>query len=135
MKKFLAIILAALTLLCLVSCADNGSGGNESNGGGNKPSDSATSKYVFKVESKNGYEIKIVGGFWKSLLHYTSRPDIILVTPNEKYMIRFVTCRARKRFYQFVTPEYYAKYMKLHFAFLALFGQTLIHSPQSIQRS
>ena len=59
MKKFLAMILAALTLLCLVSCADNGSGGNESNGGGNKPLGSATSKYVFKVESKNGYEIKI----------------------------------------------------------------------------
>ena len=72
-----------------------------------------------KISSKRNYKIKIVGGFWKSLFKYTSKPDIILKTNSQTYMVRFVTCRARKRFYHFVTPEYYAKYMKLFFTMMA----------------
>ena len=71
-----------------------------------------------KISSKRNYKIKIVGGFWKSLFKYTSKPDIILKTNSQTYMVRFVTCRARKRFYHFVTPEYYAKYMKLFFTMI-----------------
>ena len=69
-----------------------------------------------KLCSEHCYDIKTVGGFWRSLFRYTSKPDIILKTPHTKYIIRFVTCRARKRFYHFVTPQFYAKYMKLYFA-------------------
>lgn len=56
MKKITAALLAIVTLLCLVSC-----GGNEGNGGveSTKPSNGTTSKYVFKVENKNGYEVRI----------------------------------------------------------------------------
>ena len=72
------------------------------------------SKLSFQLNIK----IKIVGGFWKSFFQYTSKPDVILKASTHTYVIRFVSCRARKRFYHFVTPEYYAKYMKLHFATL-----------------
>ena len=71
-----------------------------------------------KLSSQRNYRIEIVGGFWKSLFQYTSKPDVILKASTYTYVIRFVSCRARKRFYHFVTPEYYAKYMKLHFAML-----------------
>ena len=58
MKKIIALILTAVTVLCLVSCGGNGNSGNGS-GEGNNSATPKTSKYVFKVKNKNGYEVKI----------------------------------------------------------------------------
>ena len=59
---------------------------------------------------KNGYSSE------KFRNNYSFNWFFVLKTNEKNYLIRFITCRKRKRFYHFASAEYYAFYSKLFFA-------------------
>lgn len=54
--------------------------------------------------------------FFSGLLFRKGTPDLIVSTKDTEYLVRFVTCFARKRFYYFVSPYFFVRYVVLHFA-------------------
>lgn len=73
-----------------------------------------------KICREKGYEIKKTRHPLASFFRYASKPDLIVRTDDSEYLLRYITCRAHKRFWHFVTPEYLVKYTRLYFAFHAV---------------
>ena len=69
-----------------------------------------------KLCRNNGYELEKPRSPLASFFRFSKNPDVILRTTDREYLIRLVTCRARKRFWHFVSPEYAVRYMRFYFA-------------------
>ena len=73
-------------------------------------------KKLRSIVSEKGYTLKSERKAFASFFKSASAPDLILETKETKYLIRFITCYKRKRFYHFANEQYYAFYSKLFFA-------------------
>ncbi len=69
-----------------------------------------------KIGREKGYTLRRVRPGIAAFFRVSDCPDLVLTTPEAEYRIRLLTCRSRKRFYHFVTPEYYVRYRKFYFA-------------------
>lgn len=68
-----------------------------------------------KLCRKNTYEMQNVRLPIATLFTYSSKPDIIIKTDDTEYIIRLITCRARKRIYHFANHEFFARAMRVTF--------------------
>lgn len=76
-------------------------------------------KFYFNLRAlctKNNYKTEYPRNLFASFFKYSSKPDIIIKADGIEYILRFITCKARKRTYFFMTSEHYLKCMKLYFA-------------------
>lgn len=73
-------------------------------------------KFLHKLEKTclyKQYRIQKVRPFLASFFRRSDAPDLILTIGDTEYLIRFITCQARKRFYYFITQEYYVRSLRL----------------------
>lgn len=69
---------------------------------------------LHKVCKKRGYEIEKPRFIFASFFLYSSKPDIIIRSDSTEYLIRIITCRARKRIYHFVNHEWFVRLYRLY---------------------
>lgn len=89
---------------------------------------------LMRIGREKGYAVQRVRSGAAALFRTSDRPDLVLDTPESEYRIRFLTCRSRKRFYHFVTPEYYVRYRKLYFAVVGVDKTTGLRLLESFRR-
>ena len=51
--------------------------------------------------------------FFASFFRFSDTPDIIITTAHEKYLLRFFGCLSKKRFYYFVSSEYFIRSLQI----------------------
>lgn len=61
---------------------------------------------------RNDYKINRTRPFVASFFKHSSKPDLVVATPNAEYLIRFITCRNKGRSYHFPTSEYYVSSLR-----------------------
>lgn len=70
-------------------------------------------RHLHATSQRFGYSLVKSRAFLASFFRAGTRPDLILCTDDAKYLICFVTCQARKRFYHFIDADRYIRSMKL----------------------
>lgn len=78
---------------------------------------SSLEKEIDVICLEKEYEIEYLRTFTASIFKASSTPDVIIKTRNSEYLIRFITCRQRKRMWYFVNAEYYVRVLRVYFAF------------------
>jgi hypothetical protein len=72
-------------------------------------------KKLRELASRKGYTLTEKRKRVASLFKHSSLPDIVFEAEGKKYLIRFITCFKRKRFYHFANAEYFAYFAKIFF--------------------
>lgn len=67
-----------------------------------------------RVCKKRGYGLKMPRFIFASFFRYSKKPDAVIMTGGTDYLVRMITCRARKRNYHFVDHEWFVRSMKLY---------------------
>lgn len=62
---------------------------------------------------KRGYKALKTRLWFASFFAYSNKPDRVVICDGKNINIRFITCRARKRFYYFVNSNYYIRCAKI----------------------
>ena len=76
---------------------------------------SAFLKQLKKSCSVLGYHITRSNCFFSSFFGWLRKaPDLVIENSERRYLIVFITCQARKRFYYFINDRYYIRSMKLY---------------------
>ena len=73
-------------------------------------------KKLKALSKEKNYVIIKKRAFFASFFKNAPVPDVILKTNDTEYLIRFITCKARKSFYHFASREYFAHTIKVVFA-------------------
>lgn len=68
---------------------------------------------------KKGYELQKPRFVFASFFRLSSEPDVIIRTPETEYLLRIITCRARKRVYHFVNHEWFVRAFRYYVLSLA----------------
>lgn len=68
---------------------------------------------------KKGYELQKPRAIFASFFKLSSAPDVIIRTPDTEYLLRIITCRARKRVYHFVNHEWFVRALRYYVLSLA----------------
>lgn len=63
---------------------------------------------------KKNFRIKTPRFIFASFFRYSSKPDIIIETESVDYLVRIITCRARKRIYHFVSHEWFVRMFRYY---------------------
>lgn len=74
-------------------------------------------KKVNKKCVEKMYSITHPRTFLASIIKTSSTPDMIIRTPENEFIVRFITCRQRKRMWYFVNAEYYVRVLRVYFNF------------------
>ncbi len=69
-------------------------------------------KIIAICDSKN-YKITFPRKLLASFFRYSDKPDIIIKTFDNNYLIRFITCRNKSLFYNFPTSEWYVSFERV----------------------
>lgn len=67
-----------------------------------------------KICKKRGFSFDTPRPFVASMIKFSKKPDILIETGGERFIVRIVTCFARKRHYCFVSPEWFVRVFKLY---------------------
>ena len=78
-----------------------------------------------KICKKHGYEISRKRPFPASFFGFSRRPDMVIKTASAEYIVRLITCRARKRHYHFVSHEWFVRAFKVYMLLPFLQGDEL----------
>ncbi len=78
-----------------------------------------------RICRKNGYELKKPRNIFASFFCLSPKPDITVKVGGTEYLIRFITCRARKRAYHFADHEWFVRAMRLNLLFFLSQGESL----------
>lgn len=70
-------------------------------------------KKLASLCKRKGYKVQKTRLWFASFFAYSEKPDRIVLCDSIRYNIRFITCRARKRFYYFVNSNYYIRIAKM----------------------
>ena len=73
---------------------------------------------------KRGYELEKPRAIFASFFGYSKKPDIIIRTGETDYLVRIITCRARKRHYHFVSHEWFVRVFRYYILSLAFHSGT-----------
>ena len=57
-----------------------------------------------------GFKVEFPRIFLASLFRYAGRPDVVVETPTEKYLIRFINCDNKSLCFNFPSPEWYVSF-------------------------
>ena len=68
------------------------------------------------LSREKGYSLRAERKGFASFFKKSSLPDLILKAGDTEYLIRFITCFKRKRFYHFANSEYFAYFSRIFFA-------------------
>ncbi len=68
---------------------------------------------IKKICKKRGFTLVKTRPIFASLFRFSPKPDMIVKTGGADYVLRVVTCRARKRIYHFVSHEWFVWVFKL----------------------
>ena len=63
---------------------------------------------------RRGFKMKTPRFFFSSFFLMSKKPDILIKTGDTNYLIRIITCRARKRAYHFVNHEWFVRVFRLY---------------------
>lgn len=77
-----------------------------------------------KIGRKKGCDIEKPRCMPASFFGYSRRPDIIVRTADTEYLVRIITCRARKRIYHFVDHEWFVRAFRLYLLMPFLSGES-----------
>lgn len=81
-----------------------------------------------KICKAKGFKIQKMRHFLAPFFRYSNKPDITLSTPDTDYLLRIITCRARKRTYHFVNHEWYVRAFKLYLLVPFMSSESLVLS-------
>ena len=70
-------------------------------------------KQIKRICKEQNYKIALPRKLFASFFRYCHKPDIIIETPNKKYLLRFITCKNKSLFYNFPTPEWYVSFERV----------------------
>lgn len=77
-----------------------------------------------KICKKKGYKIEKPRFIFASFFCYSKNPDIIIRADSTDYLVRIITCRARKRIYHFVNHEWFVRVFRYYILTLAFHSGT-----------
>ncbi len=72
-----------------------------------------------KICKKRGFEFTAPRFIFASFFRLSTKPDIVIKTPDEDLIVRIITCFARKRTYHFVNHEWFVRVFKYFLLSLA----------------
>lgn len=78
-----------------------------------------------RICRENGFELKKPRAAFASFFRYSPKPDIIVKTGDAEYLIRLITCRARKRIYHFADHEWFVRALRLMLLLMSAPGESL----------
>lgn len=70
-------------------------------------------KRIKRICKEQNYKIALPRKLFASFFRYCHKPDVIIETPNKKYLLRFITCKNKSLFYNFPTPEWYVSFERV----------------------
>ena len=70
-------------------------------------------KRIKQICKEKNYKITFTRKLLASFFRYSSKPDIIIVTSDKNYLVRFITCKNKFLFYNFPTPEWYFSFERV----------------------
>ena len=70
-------------------------------------------KQIKRICKEQNYKIALPRKLFASFFRYCHKPDVIIETPNKKYLLRFITCKNKSLFYNFPSPEWYVSFEKI----------------------
>ena len=70
-------------------------------------------KQINKICKTKNYKITFPRKLLASFFRYSKKPDILIQTPNENYMLRFITCNDNSLFYNFPSPEWHVSFTRI----------------------
>ena len=77
-----------------------------------------------KICHEKDFEIIKPRNMFASMFRFSSKPDIVIRTDGTEYLIRLITCRARKRVYHFVNHEWFVRAFRYYILTLAFHSGT-----------
>ena len=77
-----------------------------------------------RICKKKGYKIEKPRFIFASFFCYSKNPDIIIRAGGIEYLVRIITCRARKRIYHFVNHEWFVRAFRYYILSLAFHSGT-----------
>lgn len=77
-----------------------------------------------KVCKNKGYIMEKTRFILASFFKYSPKPDIIIRANDIDYIVRVITCRARKRIYHFVNHEWFVRVFRYYILTLAFHSGT-----------
>ena len=72
-----------------------------------------------RICREKGYELDKPRSIFASFFRLSARPDVVIRTPGVEYIVRIITCRARKRVYHFVNHEWFVRAFRYYILSLA----------------
>lgn len=67
-----------------------------------------------KICKRHGFIMERPRFIFASFFRYSKRPDIVIKANGVDYIVRIITCRARKRIYHFVSHEWFVRAFKVY---------------------
>ena len=72
-----------------------------------------------RISRENGYTIETPRFILASFFKLSAKPDVIIRTSDTEYIVRIITCRARKRIYHFANHEWFVRAFRYYILSLA----------------
>ena len=70
-------------------------------------------KKIKKICKEKNYKIVFPRKLLASFFKYSDKPDLIIETAEEKFLIRFITCKSKDLFYNFPTSQWYVSFERI----------------------
>ena len=70
-------------------------------------------KKIKQICKEKNYKIVFPRKLLASFFKYSDKPDVIIETPDENYLVRFITCAEKSLFYNFPTAEWYVSFERI----------------------
>ena len=70
-------------------------------------------KKIKQICKEKNYKIVFPRKLLASFLKYSDKPDVIIETAEEKFLIRFITCKSKDLFYNFPNSQWYVSFERI----------------------
>lgn len=70
-------------------------------------------KEIKRICKTENYKVIFPRKLLSSFFKYSDKPDVVIETPDENYLIRFITCKDKSLFYNFPTSEWYVSFERI----------------------
>ena len=70
-------------------------------------------KKIKQICKEKNYKIVFPRKLLASFFKYSDKPDVIIETAEEKFLIRFITCKSKDLFYNFPNSQWYVSFERI----------------------
>ena len=70
-------------------------------------------KKIKQICKEKNYKIVFPRKLLASFFKYSDKPDVIIETAEEKFLIRFITCKSKNLFYNFPNSQWYVSFERI----------------------